>query len=89
YRWLPVRLLFRHEMPAARDLARGRTPVAIVAAARDALILPARTDALRRAVPNLVYDRTLPNAGHNDLYQRPDFRQAMREALAAIENSRT
>ena len=81
YRWLPVRLLFRHRMEPARDLAGTATPVAIIAAERDTLIAPARTDALRRAVPGLAFDRTIPDATHNDIYQRPDFRQAMREAL--------
>ena len=87
YRWLPVRLLFRHEMPAAADLARTRAPVAIIAAGRDDLILPPRTDALRRRAPNLVYDRTIAGAGHNDLYQRPEFSRFMREALAALARS--
>jgi hypothetical protein len=84
YPWIPVRLLFRHEMPAAQDLARSRVPVAIVAAERDDLILPARTEVLRRRAANLVYDRTIPGAGHNDIYQRDDFRTALREALARI-----
>jgi pimeloyl-ACP methyl ester carboxylesterase len=59
-------------------------PVAILAAEHDTLIPPRRTDALRRRVRNLVFDRTIPGAGHNDLYQRPDFHHAMGEALAAI-----
>ena len=84
YPWLPVRLLFGHEMPAAEDLARVRTPTAILAAARDTIIQPRRTDALRRKVPNLVYDRTIAGAGHNDIYDHPDFRQAMREALERL-----
>jgi alpha/beta superfamily hydrolase len=84
YPWLPVRLLFRHELPAAADLRASRTPVAILAGGSDSLILPARTDALRRAVPNLVYDRTIAGAGHNDIYGREEFRAAMHEALAAV-----
>ena len=35
-------------------------------------------------VPNLVFDRTIAGAGHNDIYQRPEFQQAMREALATL-----
>ena len=81
YSWLPVGLLFRHEMPAAKDLKGTDTPTAIIAAGRDTIIPPARADALREAVPNLVFDRTIPEAGHNDLYDRPAFRQAMVEAL--------
>jgi len=84
YRWLPVRLLFRHEIPAARDLAASRVPVAILAAERDDLILPARTAALRAQIPHLVYDRTIANAGHNDIYQRPEFRAAIRQAFARL-----
>jgi dienelactone hydrolase len=84
YPWLPIRLLFRHELAAAEDLHASRTPVAILSGGSDTLILPARTDALRRAIPALVFDRTIAGAGHNDIYQRGEFRMAMREALAAI-----
>ena len=82
YPWMPVRLLLRHRMEPARDLEGVGVPVALIAAERDTLIPPARTEALRRAVANLAFDRTIAGAGHNDIYQRPDFRQAMREALA-------
>jgi pimeloyl-ACP methyl ester carboxylesterase len=84
YRWAPVRLLFRHPLEPARDLAGLDTPVAIVAAERDTLIVPARTEALRRSVPNLVFDRTISGVGHNDIYDHPGFRQAMGEALQAV-----
>jgi hypothetical protein len=85
YPWLPVGLLFRHEMPVAEDLKQSRVPIAILSASRDTIIPPARADALREVVPNLVYDRTISGAGHNDLYDRLDFRQAMVEALRHIE----
>ena len=84
YPWLPVRLLFRHEMAAAEDLRGSRVPVAILSGGSDTLILPERTEALRRAVPNLVLSRTIAGAGHNDIYRRDDFRAAMREALVAL-----
>jgi len=84
YPWLPVHLLFRHELPAADDLRASRVPVAILSGERDTLILPARADALRRAAPNLAYSRVVAGAGHNDIYRRDDFRAAMREALAAL-----
>jgi len=87
YRWVPVRLLFRHELPAARDLERSRIPVAIIAAGRDDLIMPARTEALRRRVPNIVFDRTFPTSGHDDVSQHPEFRAAIREALNRIEGA--
>ncbi|HYW14739.1 MAG TPA: alpha/beta hydrolase [Allosphingosinicella sp.] len=82
--WLPVRLLFRHEMKSAEWLEASPVPAAIVAAQRDTLITAARTEGLRRSVGRLVYDRTVPGAGHNDIYDRPEFRAAMREALARM-----
>ncbi len=84
YRWLPVRLLFRHPMEPAEDLRRVPTPVAIVAGGRDRLISAARTQQLRLAAPILAFDRTIAEAGHNDIYNHPDFRGAMREALRRL-----
>ena len=84
YPWLPIGPFFEHEMNAAGALKDSQVPVAILAGERDSLIRPARTDALRRQIPNLVYDRTIPGAGHNDIYHHPDFRQAMGEALNSI-----
>jgi hypothetical protein len=84
YPWLPVRLLFRHDIDAAAALQGTNVPVAIVSASNDTLIPPARADALRRAVPNLVFDRTIQGAGHNDIYRRDAFEQAMQAALPAL-----
>lgn len=86
YPWLPVGLLFRNEMDAVEFLEGTDVPVAIVAAERDEIIAPARTQALREKVPNLAYDRTIAGAGHNDIYARSDFQHAMREALDAATN---
>jgi pimeloyl-ACP methyl ester carboxylesterase len=84
YPWLPVRLLFRNRLDPVGDLAGAQLPVAIVAGARDTLILPARTDALRAAVPNLVFDATIPGAGHNDIYHTDAFQPTMTRALTAM-----
>ncbi|MET1111756.1 MAG: alpha/beta hydrolase [Allosphingosinicella sp.] len=84
YKWLPVRWLFRHEMKPAEWLRGSPVPTAIIAAERDALIPAPRTEALRRAAGRLVYDRTILAAGHNDIYDRPEFRAAMREALRRV-----
>ena len=86
YRWLPVRLLLRHKLDPARELAASSVPIAIVAAGRDTIVPPARTDALRRAVPRLAFDRTV-DADHNDIYDRPAFRSAMAEALASFSGA--
>jgi len=84
YPWLPVRWLFRHELTAADDLRASQVPVAILSGQDDTLILPARTEALRQAAPNLAYVRVVAGAGHNDIYQRENFRAGMHEALATL-----
>ncbi|HEU5286411.1 MAG TPA: alpha/beta hydrolase [Sphingomicrobium sp.] len=84
YPYLPVGALFRHDMDAAAALKGSRVPTAIIAAERDTIIPPPRTEALRPAIGNLLFDRTIAGAGHNDLYQRPEFRAAMKEALQAL-----
>ena len=84
YAWLPTSLLLRHEMDSVEALDGVETPVAIIAAGRDTLIRPARTAALRAAVPNLVYHHVFPHAAHNDILAQPGFDAAMRAALAAV-----
>lgn len=82
--WLPVGPFFQHELPAAEDLKNGKTPVAILAAESDEIVLPPRTAALRSQAPNIVFDGTIAGAGHNDIYQRSDFEAAMRQALRTL-----
>lgn len=82
--WFPVGFFFQHELAAADDLKGGNTPIAILAAERDEIVPPSRTAALRREVPNVVFDRTFAGAGHNDIYQRGDFQMGLREALNAV-----
>ena len=84
YPWLPIGPFFSHEIDAATPLKKGEVPVAIIAAARDEIVPGERTDALRRIVPNLVFDRTIARAGHNDIYSRSDFHEAMDQALVAL-----
>ena len=88
YPFLPVGALFRHEMDAASALKGSKVPIAIVAAEHDTIIAPTRTDGLRRSVGNLIFDRTIARASHNDIYQRLEFRDAMDEALEAIGKPR-
>ena len=84
YPWLPIGPFFEHEINAAVALERVRVPVAIIAAQRDEIVPAERTESLRRRVPQLVFDRTIKGAGHNDIYARSDFQQSMREALATL-----
>ncbi len=84
YWWAPVGLLLRHRMPPA-DFVRGSpVPTALIVAERDTIVPARRSMALRQAIANLVFEAAI-DAGHNDLYGRPAFAAAMREALARIE----
>ena len=87
--WLPVGPFFKHEMAVANDLRQIDVPVAILAAERDEVVSPRRTEALRRAVPNLAFDHVTRGAGHNDLYQQEEFALAIRAARDAVLAGRT
>ena len=85
YWWAPVRLLLRHQMEVAQLLEPLDTPVAIIAAERDLIVPARRTEALRRSIKRLVFDRTVQGAGHNDLYDRPEFAAALEQAITRAE----
>jgi pimeloyl-ACP methyl ester carboxylesterase len=85
YPWLPIGPFFQHEIDAAGALAKVDVPVAILAAERDEIVPPARTDALRTHVRNLIFDRTIGGVGHNDIYATAQFHAAMAEALHRLE----
>ena len=85
FSWAPTGLLLRHHMPTL-DLVKDRqTPTALIMAGRDTVVPARRSEPLRSAIPNLVLDRTIADAGHNDLYQHPAFVAAMRETVATFE----
>ena len=85
YPWLPIGPFFNHEIDAGAPLRGSTVPVAIVAAEHDELVPTLRTDALRKVVGNLVFDRTIKRAGHNDIYARSDFHDAMHEAVDRLK----
>jgi uncharacterized protein len=85
YPWIPIGPLFRHEFDAAGALDGSKVPTAIIAAGRDQIIPPERTEALRQRVGDLVFDATIAGAGHNDIYGRSDFQAAMDQALNRLE----
>ncbi len=84
YWWAPVGLLLRHRMPTIDFVRETLVPTALIVAERDTIVPAQRSTPLRAAAPNLVFERAV-DAGHNDLYDRPAFAAAMREALAKIE----
>ncbi|MEE1656336.1 alpha/beta hydrolase [Microvirga sp. CF3062] len=85
FSWAPTGVLLRHHMPTI-DLVKDRqTPTALIMAGRDTIVPARRSESLRSAIPNLVLDRTIADAGHNDLYQHPAFMAAIREAVGLFE----
>ena len=84
YPWLPIAPFFAHEVDAASGIEKSKTPAAIIAAERDEIIPAERTDALRKRIPDVKFDRVIPSCGHNDLYSRSEFQLAMREALTTL-----
>lgn len=82
--WAPIKLVLRHRMPIAESLRNLSVPIAIIAAEDDEIVPAYLTDALRQAIHNPVFDIAVAGAGHNDLYQRPEFLDAMKVALARI-----
>lgn len=85
YPWLPIGPFFEHEIDAASALETIDVPVAIVAADHDEIVPAERTDALRMRVRRLVFDRTIDRSGHNDIYARSAFQEAIREAFDRLK----
>ena len=86
YWWAPVGPLLRHRMPTIEFVRGSPVPTALVVAEHDTIVPARRSMALRQAIANLVFEAAV-DAGHNDLYGRPAFAAAMREALARIKET--
>ena len=84
YWWAPVGLLLHHRMPTIEFVRGSLAPTALIIAERDRIVPARRSAPLRLAIGNLVFERTI-DAGHNDIFDRPAFATAMRDALARIE----
>ena len=86
YWWAPVRLLLRHQMPTIDFVRATAAPTALIIAEHDTIVPARRSTPLRADIKNLVFERSI-DAGHNDLYGRPAYMAAMREALARVESA--
>lgn len=84
YPFLPVRPLLRHEMKTAATLRTLEVPAAIITAGRDTVVPAARSAPVRSAAVDLRSDITLENAGHNDVYDRPEFATALRQSVGTV-----
>ena len=72
--------------PPSSSSGGANVPTALIIAERDTLVPKRRSAPLRAAIENLVFERAI-DAGHNDLYDHPDFAKAAREALVRIETT--
>ncbi len=86
YWWAPVGPLLRNRMPTIEFVRGSPAPTALIIAERDTIVPKRRSAPLRAAISNLVFERAI-DAGHNDLYDHPDFAKAAREALMRIEST--
>jgi len=84
YWWAPVGLLLRNRVPTIEFVRETSVPTALIMAKRDSIVPARRSEPLRSAIKRLVLERTI-DAGHNDVYDRPEYAAAMREALSMIE----
>ncbi len=85
YSWAPVHWLVRDAYDSAGKIRNVRAPVLVLIAARDAVVLRPRSDALVAAIPaHLASVRVFPHASHNDINLQPGYRESMREFLAPL-----
>jgi pimeloyl-ACP methyl ester carboxylesterase len=84
YWWAPVGPLLRNRMPTIEFVRGSHAPTALITAERDTIVPKRRSAPLRAAIRNLVFESSI-DAGHNDLYDLPDFTAAAREALTRVE----
>lgn len=82
--WLPIGPWIGHEIDAAAALEKSKAKVAILAAGSDEIVPAARTEALRKRIPNLVVDKTIGGASHNSIYGRSNFQLALRSAARRL-----
>ena len=84
YWWAPVGLLLRNRMPTIEFVRGSLAPTAMIIAEARRHRAGAAQRASAPAIRNLVFEGAI-DAGHNDLYDHPEFAAAVREALARIE----
>jgi uncharacterized protein len=87
YFWVPVGLLLRHRFPSAAFMTGNATPAAVIAAADDRVVKPRRTKALTDRLDNLVFEATVPGAGHETLYQLPTYETTLQAAFGALRDA--
>jgi pimeloyl-ACP methyl ester carboxylesterase len=87
YFWIPVDLLLRHRFRSIDSMRANPTPTAVIAVEGDRVVRAERTEALRQALLDLVFDRTLTGASHATVYELPAYDLAFREAFDALRRT--
>lgn len=87
YPWLPVRALFRHNIRTDEYMEKYSGPVAMLVAADDNLIHPARSRALSRHAENLLMYDEVPGQNHNSLINSDILMNWLPNALTNLEHA--
>jgi pimeloyl-ACP methyl ester carboxylesterase len=82
YPWVPTRTL-RYPLATDTDVTQLRTPLLLLHGARDTLIAPSHSEALRQRNPAARL-HVVQGAGHNDLQAFDDYHAVLRAALDAL-----
>ena len=82
YRWVPQAVL-RYPLRTDQLINRIRSPILLVHGARDPVIAPGHSDALKALAPNATLAH-IPAAAHNDLQDFNDYLNTFSRALGAL-----
>jgi uncharacterized protein len=82
YPYMPVRMLLRHPFPSTEWARKAQVPALVLAADRDTIIPPSHAKRLAEAWAGAIHVHVLPNTGHNDIEQNPDYYRLINEFLA-------
>lgn len=84
FSWLPVRWLLKDRYDSLARIGKVRSPVLVVVAEHDEVVLRARSDALIAAsAPSIRHVVVVAGATHNDISSFPAYAASLREFLAA------
>lgn len=81
YPWLPVRWLMTERYDSMEALARHGGPVLVLAAGRDVVVPPERTQALVEGLTVTPEVIDFPAADHNDIHLQPGYGEALSRFL--------
>jgi len=88
--YLPVRWLLQDGYDCVRPITQVRTPVLVVVAGRDGLVLKPRSDALIAAIPAAYrHVSVIEDARHTDIRRFSEYGRSLREFLADTASQTT